>query len=190
MCRAAQVAQVVKNLLANAGNQGWSLGQGDPLEEGMASHSRILAWQIPQTEDCGLLQSMWSQTVRHVWSILVPMHIVCNILGLGYFNQHNFLEIHPSLIHVSTWYILLLNSILWHESTTPCLTSHMLKDMRFVSNFWLLQTKQYKNTFVYTFFVCEHHSSFLCNKCLAAQLLGHLYHMIYRVSHDISYIIW
>ena len=33
--------------------QFWSLGQEDPLEEGMATHSSILAWRIPQTEEPG-----------------------------------------------------------------------------------------------------------------------------------------
>ena len=42
-----------------------SLGQEDPLEEGMAAHSSILAWEIPQTEEPGGLQSMGSQRVGH-----------------------------------------------------------------------------------------------------------------------------
>ena len=42
-----------------------SLGQGDPLEEGMASHSSILVWEIPWTEETGGLQFMGSQGVRH-----------------------------------------------------------------------------------------------------------------------------
>ena len=37
----------------------------DPLEEGMATHSNILAWRIPWTEELGRLQSMGSQRVRH-----------------------------------------------------------------------------------------------------------------------------
>ena len=44
-----------------------SLGREDPLEEGMAAHSRILAWRIPWTEEPGGLQSMGSQRVRHDW---------------------------------------------------------------------------------------------------------------------------
>ena len=40
-----------------------SLGQEDPLEEGMATHSSILAWRIPWTEEPGGLQSMRSQRV-------------------------------------------------------------------------------------------------------------------------------
>ena len=41
----------------------WSLGQEDPLEEGTATHSSILAWRIPWTEEPGGLQSMGSQRV-------------------------------------------------------------------------------------------------------------------------------
>ena len=39
-----------------------SLGQEDPLEESMATHSNILAWRIPWTEETGGLQSVGSQT--------------------------------------------------------------------------------------------------------------------------------
>ena len=42
-----------------------SLGQEDPLEEEMATHSNILAWAIPWTEEPDGLQSMGSQRVRH-----------------------------------------------------------------------------------------------------------------------------
>ena len=41
------------------------LGQEDSLEKGMATHSSILAWRIPRTEEPGGLQSMGSQRVRH-----------------------------------------------------------------------------------------------------------------------------
>ena len=41
------------------------LGQEDPLEEGMATHSSIPAWRIPWTEEPGGLQSLGSQRVRH-----------------------------------------------------------------------------------------------------------------------------
>ena len=42
-----------------------SLGWEDPLEKEVATHSNILAWEIPQTEEPGGLQSMVSQRVRH-----------------------------------------------------------------------------------------------------------------------------
>ena len=43
----------------------WSLGWEDPLEKEMATHSSILAWRIPWTEEPGGLQSMGTQSVRH-----------------------------------------------------------------------------------------------------------------------------
>jgi len=42
-----------------------SLGQEDPLEEGMATHFSVLAWRIPWTEEAGELQSMRSQRVGY-----------------------------------------------------------------------------------------------------------------------------
>ena len=44
-----------------------SLGQEDPLEKEMVTHSSILAWRIPWTEEPGGLQSMGTQRVRHNW---------------------------------------------------------------------------------------------------------------------------
>ena len=43
------------------------LGQDDPLEEEMATHSNILAWEIPWTEEPGGLQFIGSQRIRHNW---------------------------------------------------------------------------------------------------------------------------
>ena len=45
----------------------WSLGQEDRLQKGVATHSSILAWRIPWTEEPGGLQSMGLQSVRHDW---------------------------------------------------------------------------------------------------------------------------
>ena len=59
------VAQTVKNLPAMQETQFRSLGWEDPLEEGMATHSSILAWRIPWTEEPGGLQSMGYQRVEH-----------------------------------------------------------------------------------------------------------------------------
>ena len=59
------VAQRVKNLSAMQETWVRSLGQEDPLEKGMTTHSRILAWRIPWTEEPGRLQSMGLQKVRH-----------------------------------------------------------------------------------------------------------------------------
>ena len=56
------VAQMVKNLPAMLETWVRSLGWEDPLEEGMAIHSSILAWRIPRTEEPGGLQSVGLQS--------------------------------------------------------------------------------------------------------------------------------
>ena len=60
-----------------------SLGWEDPLEEGTATHSSILAWRIPWTEEPGGLQSMGSQRIGHDWatkhSISISRH--CPVLN-------------------------------------------------------------------------------------------------------------
>ena len=55
---------MVKNLPAMQETQVQSLGGEDPLEMGIETHSSILAWRIPWTEEPGRLQSMGSQRVR------------------------------------------------------------------------------------------------------------------------------
>ena len=55
----------IKNLPTRQEIQVRSLGQEDPLEKGLETHSIILAWRIPWTEEPGGLQSMESQRVGH-----------------------------------------------------------------------------------------------------------------------------
>ena len=65
---ASQVAQMVKNLPANAedtGDKGLIPRLEDSLKEEMETHSSILAWVLPRTEEPGELQSMGSQGVGH-----------------------------------------------------------------------------------------------------------------------------
>ena len=73
-CAPSLVTQMVKNLTAM--QQIWirSLGWEDPLKKGMATHSSILAWRIPRTEEPGGLQSLGSQRVRHDWVTLTHTH--------------------------------------------------------------------------------------------------------------------
>ena len=59
------VAQMARKLPAMSETRVQSLGWEDPLEKEMATHSSILAWEIPWTEDPGGLQSMGPQRVRH-----------------------------------------------------------------------------------------------------------------------------
>ena len=59
------MAQLVKNLPAMRETWVQFLGQEDLLEEGRATHSSVLAWRIPWTEEAGGLQSLGSQRVGH-----------------------------------------------------------------------------------------------------------------------------
>ena len=59
------MAQTVKNLPVMQKTGVRSLGREDPLEKGRATHSNILAWEIPWTEEPGGLQSVGLQRVRH-----------------------------------------------------------------------------------------------------------------------------
>ena len=56
---------MVKNLPTLQETQVQFLGQKDPPEKGMATHSSIVSWKVPWTEEPGGLQSMGSQRVRH-----------------------------------------------------------------------------------------------------------------------------
>ena len=66
--RASPVAQIGKNLPAMKETQVQSLGQEDPLEKGLATHSSILVWRIPWTEEPGGQRSMESQRVGCDWA--------------------------------------------------------------------------------------------------------------------------
>ena len=61
------MAQRVKNPPAMWETWVPSLGQEDPLEEGMATHSSVLAWRMPWTEEPGGLQNPGSQGAGHDW---------------------------------------------------------------------------------------------------------------------------
>ena len=80
--RASLVAQKVKNLPAMRENLVQSLGREDPLEEGMATLSSILAWRIPWTKEPGRLQSMGSQRVGHDWATHTHVLSVRNSLQI------------------------------------------------------------------------------------------------------------
>ena len=65
-----------KESSCNAGDLVWSLGQEDPLKKEVTTHSSILAWRIPWTEEPGGLQSMGSQRVRHDWATNTFTHSI------------------------------------------------------------------------------------------------------------------
>ena len=71
------MTQMVKNLPAMQETHVQSLGWEDPLDEEMATHSSILAWRIPWTEEPSRLQSMGSQEKRNInlvsWTLTEQM---------------------------------------------------------------------------------------------------------------------
>ena len=67
-------AQLGKNLPAMWETWVQSLGWGDALEKGMASHFKFLAWKIPWTKEPGGLQSMGSQRVGHKLATFISLH--------------------------------------------------------------------------------------------------------------------
>ena len=83
---ASLVAQTVKNLLAKQETQVQSLGQEDPLEMGMATHSSILAWRIPWIEEPGGLQTIGLQRIGHDRATKHRNggQLVCNLRHSGY----------------------------------------------------------------------------------------------------------
>ena len=64
---ASLVAQMVKNLPAVQETWLWSLRQEASMEKGMATHSSILTWRIPWTEEADRLESVELQRIRHDW---------------------------------------------------------------------------------------------------------------------------
>ena len=92
----------------NAGDLDLIPGQEDPLEKGMATHSSILAWRIPRTEEPGGLQSMESQRVGHDWATntftLIPFRIKFTFLLLACKPRNpQFLAFIVSLGSFPTW---------------------------------------------------------------------------------------
>ena len=96
-------AQMVKNPPATRETWVRSLGQEDPLEKGMATHSSILAWRIPWTEESGGLQSMGSKRIEYDWSDLACMQ---------------------SIEFIVEWTNEYPSNICWRNSSYPNITIH------------------------------------------------------------------
>ena len=77
--RASLVAQRLKCLPPMRETQVRSLGQEDPMEKEMITHSSTLAWRIPWTEEPGRLQSTGSQRVGHDWATSLTHSLTCQI---------------------------------------------------------------------------------------------------------------
>jgi len=97
LSRAFLVAQMVKNLPAMQETWVQSLSWEDPLKKGMATHSSILAWRIPWTEEPGGLQSMGLQRVGHDWATHTLTFTGSFYSGRWFFHHFLFLT--------SSWYM-------------------------------------------------------------------------------------
>ena len=73
------VTQTVKNLPAMCETRVQSLDWEDPLEKGTVTHSSIIAWEIPWTEEPSWLQSMGSQRIGHDWATQHSINEICFI---------------------------------------------------------------------------------------------------------------
>ena len=128
MCHAQQLLSIDSSLPAMWEAQVWSLGQEDPLEEGMATHSNILAWRIPWTEEHGRLQLQW---VRHdrvttlslsQLGLLSKASYVCRVWynGQGQLSDSRKYPGRPASAH----HLTILESLLAPESRSTLLYTH------------------------------------------------------------------
>ena len=99
---ASLVAQRLKRLPPMPETRVWSLGQEDPLEKEMATHSSILPWRIPWTEEPGGLQSTGSQRVGHNWVTLLYL-MITNLI----FYRNEPCPGKNLLVFTSLWYIVI-----------------------------------------------------------------------------------
>ena len=113
------MAQTVKNLPALRETWVRSLGWEDPLEKKMATHSSILAWRIPWTEEPGRLQSMGLQRVGHDWATFTLNIIIstCNQYEVGEV-LHSFY--HAKSLKPGVQYTIARQTIQHHHNPTLC----------------------------------------------------------------------
>ena len=135
-CWASLVAHRLKHLPALWETRVWSLGQEDPLEKEMATHSSILVWRIPWREEPGGPQSMGSQSVRHDWATSLS-RVLLNIRQLiipvlrtafTFFFQHIFMHRKCcSIVLILNWNINNMGEIF--HTISNCI-SHIETDRR------------------------------------------------------------
>ena len=107
------MAQTVKRLPAMRETWVWSLGQEDPLEKEKATHSSILAWEIPWTEEPGQLQSM-----GHKQSATTEgLHFHFQLVSQLYHKSHKFID----SLEIESLFILYLLKYCITHSPTHCL---------------------------------------------------------------------
>ena len=134
-----------KESACSVGDLGWIHDWEDPLEEGMATHSSILAWRIPWTEEAGGLQSMGSQRVWHNW---VTKHTHRILSWSKHFSAYkNFFSLSFSFVTIK--FSCLRRSIMWD----PWVLSLIL---------WLIVAVVCTSYYILVFLHCHH-----CPSCPA-----------------------
>ena len=116
-----------------------SLDREDPLEEGMATHSNILAWRIPWTEVPGGLHSVGLQSVGHNWSNLTGVHaclIVCSLMS----PFCKFLSLFNRFIHIFSIIWLMITSVEFSLSGPPITSMICFFGFQFITSLclWLV----------------------------------------------------
>ena len=125
----------------------WSLDGEDPLEREMATHSSILAWRIPWTEETGGLQSMGSQRVGHDWSNLACMHawvlidvkwylVILILIFLISDVEYLFMYLLTVCLSMSFLEKYLLHSFPIFQSRCCCCCSWVPLDINSLSDIW------------------------------------------------------
>ena len=116
---ASLVTQMVKNLPAMQETQVQSLGWEDPLEKGMTTHSSILAWRIPWTEEPGMLQSVGSYRVRPDWQLTLSLFLSSWYVQLYHVatDRSSLCNKHPTISRETNSEYLMMSPVpvgLWH----------------------------------------------------------------------------
>ena len=130
---ASQRTQWVKNRPAVQETQVRSLGQEDPLEEGMATHSNNLAWRIPWTEEPGGLQSIGSQSLTQLKP--VSLH-TCTHLFFGCVALPSQLDIKFSSLSLKRFDTILLSSGIVTEDYSQSYFCSLMGFIFLFGEFW------------------------------------------------------
>ena len=136
----------VKNLPTMQETWVWFLGWEDPLEEGMATRSCILAWRIPWTEEPGKLQSMGWQRIRCNWSDLACLHVwwsennnFINMLIETQIPVKIYIFLSFFIIWVFVLQALPIQTSVWHMvlHVRDCCCCYYIINLNYISNCWL-----------------------------------------------------
>ena len=144
-----------------------SLGQEDPLEKGMTTHSSVLARRIQWTEEPGRLQSMGLQRVRHDWTT--------NILS-----SQNFSSLNMHAFFIPSW----LWTYIFFPWKSPCYDSCQILNKQ---NKKLLKTQSTSNFFCEACHSCPDNNPFLRYSSTIRVFIAICYHQILVFSLPLSF---